>query len=159
MKKLIIICVVLFGCVQLQGQSLERTVIGSAGIAIQNASGGLSFTVGEVATNGSNLLTQGFQQPEVKNNIGVINVQGMNAQAIVFPNPTVDMLNIKSNLPNMGIQNVSYKIVDNYGKTVLQGTIASNGGMIDVVSLASASYVLILSSGTEFSQKVRFTRI
>ena len=159
MKKLIIICIVLFGCVQLQGQSLERTVIGSAGIAIQNSSGGLSFTVGELATNASNLLTQGFQQPTIKKNVGTVNVQNMNAEAIVFPNPTVDVLNIKSALPTVGIDNVSYKIVDNYGKTVLQGTIASNGGMIDVKSLASASYVLVLSSGTDFSQKVRFTRI
>ena len=159
MKKIIIISMVLFSCSLLKAQSLERTVIGSVGMAIQNGTAGLSFTVGEVATNTSNLLTQGFQQPNIVNNTGTLDLTKSNQLAIVFPNPTVDILNIKSNLPEAGINQLNYQVIDNFGKVVLQGKMVSNGGKINVQSLASASYVLVLSNGTEFSQKVRFTRI
>ena len=64
MKKLIIICIIGLSASWMHAQSLERTVIGSAGLAVQNGTAGLSFTVGEVATNSSNLLTQrGFNNP------------------------------------------------------------------------------------------------
>lgn len=159
MKKLIIICAVFFSCSFMNAQSLERTVIGSAGLAVQNGSAGLSFTVGEAATNSANLLTQGFQQPNIINNSGTIHLDKSNTLAIVYPNPAVDILNIKSNLPAEGINSLSYQVFDMHGKVVLSGSMASDGASISVLSLATASYVLVLSNGTQFSQKVRFNRI
>jgi hypothetical protein len=159
MKKLIIICIIGLSASWMHAQSLERTVIGSAGLAVQNGTAGLSFTVGEVATNSSNLLTQGFQQPNIVKNTDILDLTKTGQKAIVYPNPTVDMLNIKSNLPAAGINQLSYQVFDLYGKVVLKGNMVSDGGSINVQSLASASYVLVLSNGTEFSQTVRFTRI
>lgn len=159
MKKLMLICIIGLCGSLVQAQSLERTVIGSAGLAIQNGTAGLSFTVGEVATNSANLLTQGFQQPNIVNNTSTLDLSKTSQKAIVFPNPTVDILNIKSNLPEAGIAQLNYQVIDNTGKVVLSGQMVSDGGTINVQSLASASYVLVLSNGTEFSQKVRFTRI
>lgn len=159
MKKLLIISLVFFSCSLLKAQSLERTVIGAAGLAVQNGSAGLSFTTGEVATNASNLLTQGFQQPNVVNNTSTLTLDKTQTSAIVFPNPAVDILNIKSNLPSEGIEQLSYQVMDMMGKVVLNGKMASDGSKISINILASASYVLVMHSGTAFSQTVRFTKI
>ena len=143
----------------MHAQSLERTVIGSAGFAVQNTNAGLSLTAGEVAIQSANLLTQGFQQPTKPDNVGIINLPTIDALAKVYPNPTIDFLQIKSNLFELGIEQLEYTIIDITGKIVLKGSIKSNGAMINVVSLASASYILVLSNGSAFNQKVKFTRI
>ncbi len=53
--------------VELNAQTLSPKVIASAGSYASNASGSLSFTIGEANTqtfsNATNMLTQGFQQP------------------------------------------------------------------------------------------------
>jgi len=159
MKKVIIISLIFLSASFVNAQSLERTAIGSAGLAVQNGTAGLSFTTGEVATNSANLLTQGFQQPNILNNVGTLKLSEMSKKANIFPNPTVDILNIKSNLGKAGINTLSYQVFDAYGKVVLKGEIASNGSSINVTQLATASYVLMLSRGTDFSQTIRFSRI
>ena len=159
MKKIILLCFCFTIGSMVNAQSLERMVIGSAGLAVQNTNAGLSYTVGETATQSANLLTQGFQQPKIKTNTGTIELDNLKTKAMVFPNPTVDILNIKSNLPLEGIQTLDYQVFDMYGKVVLSGNIAANGGVLDVSFLASASYVLTLTSGTQYTKTVRFTRI
>ncbi len=50
-------------------QSIEREVVASSGDYYEGANISLSWTLGEIATetydNGSNILTQGFQQPDI----------------------------------------------------------------------------------------------
>lgn len=164
MKKLFIITALFFSGSVLFGQSLERNVIGTAGLSTVTGSGSLSFTVGEVATassiTGSATLTQGFQQANEEDFVGVIDVKGLNASAIVFPNPTVDILKVKSTLPSLGIEKLTYKVMDLQGRIVLQGTVSSNDGSIDVMALAASSYTLILNStDKQYSQRVKFNKI
>ena len=53
----------------LSSQTLERTVIGSSGTTLSTANASLDFTIGELvvttSSNGSNTLTQGFQQETI----------------------------------------------------------------------------------------------
>jgi hypothetical protein len=53
----------------LSSQTLERTVIGSSGTTLSTANASLDFTIGELvvttSSNGSNTLTQGFQQEKI----------------------------------------------------------------------------------------------
>jgi hypothetical protein len=164
MKRFIIILSICFTGTALYGQSLERQVIGSAGLSVNNSTADLSFTVGEVATastiTGTATLTQGFQQANEEDFTGVIDVGSLNASAIVFPNPTVDVLQIESTLPSMGITTLDYKVLDLQGRLVLQGTIASHEGQLDVMALAASSYTLILTStDKQFTQRVKFSKI
>lgn len=68
-------------------QSLSRAVIGAAGDAFHFNKGSLDWTLGEVATSTyiqeSKILTQGFQQPEIKTK---------RAGSIIacYPNPSKD---------------------------------------------------------------------
>ncbi len=79
-----------------QAQSIERSVIGSAGsYYYDGAAGSLSFTVGEAATatlaSASNVLTQGFQQPVESDLITTI-APTPDAGLQLYPNPAHDQL-------------------------------------------------------------------
>lgn len=81
----------------LHSQSISPDVISTAGDFYSNASGSISWTLGEpmgeTYTSTNNILTQGFQQPW---DFGT----GMNpgttpVDADVFPNPTADVVNLQ----------------------------------------------------------------
>ena len=69
MKKLNIITIAWLLSFTLAAQSLSPEVIASSGEYFESANNSISFTLGEIATetysNGNNILTQGFQQPEI----------------------------------------------------------------------------------------------
>jgi Secretion system C-terminal sorting domain len=86
------------GMSSVQAQSLERSVIGSAGTYYYEATAGsLSFTVGEAATatlaSASNVLTQGFQQP-MEGEFGTVvrPTLATDAGLQLYPNPAHDQL-------------------------------------------------------------------
>lgn len=66
MKKILILAIVSFIAIQMQAQSIQRSVIGSAGNVSTNGNIVLSSTVGEAIThtltNATHQITQGFQQ-------------------------------------------------------------------------------------------------
>lgn len=164
MKILVLIAGMFFMGQVLYGQSLERQVIGNVGLAIQNGNAGISFTVGEVATasgiTNNGKLTQGFQQAEEEEFVGVIEVKDLTASAVVFPNPSKDVLQIKSTLPSLGINDLTYEVVDLQGRSVFNGEVGSDGGKIQISGIAKATYILLLkSSDGSFVQRIRFTKI
>lgn len=69
MKAFKFIFILLLSVGSAQAQSIERSVIGSAGSTLSNASVSLDFTVGEIAvttiTDGTTTLSQGFHQPSL----------------------------------------------------------------------------------------------
>jgi len=69
MKTLILTIVFLVGALICSAQSIERDVVASSGDYYEGANISLSWTLGEIAVetydNGSNILTQGFQQPGI----------------------------------------------------------------------------------------------
>lgn len=144
------------------GQSIERQVMGSAGEAVQNGTAGLSYTVGQQATASQIIsavkLTQGFQQADLEESSIVLDLS-TSIKALVFPNPTVNKLHLKSDLYTLGIDQLNYKVFDLHGKLVFSGNIASNGGEIDVSSLAKSTYTLVLKSkDLKFNQRIRFVK-
>lgn len=68
MKQFLFITTLLI-TVSLSSQTLERTVIGSSGTTLSTANASLDFTIGDLvvttSSNGSNTLTQGFQQETI----------------------------------------------------------------------------------------------
>lgn len=164
MKRLNILILLLCCALFTFAQSLERQVIANAGLAVQNSSAGLSYTLGQEAT-ASNItstvkLTQGFQQVDPEEFLGVLDLNKINGQAMVFPNPTVNLLKVESNLLEHGINILNYQIMDLHGKIVLNSKVAAVGGQIDVSALAASTYTILLSSKDRtFQQRVRFIKI
>lgn len=138
MKKQIFLFATFFAAFAASAQE----VVSSQGETYSNATGSIDFTVGEViintGTDGTNDLTQGFHQTNW-NFLGVEDF-APDYQATIFPNPTQDVLNIKTSV----FENVTYTLFDAQGKLVMQNILSAEQTPIQVSQLAPGAYSLEL---------------
>lgn len=124
-----------------------QEVVSTQGDSYTNGSGSIEFTIGEViidtGTDGTNDFTQGFHQTNW-NFLGVENY-APNYEATIFPNPTEDVLNIRTST----FENVTYTLYDSQGKLVMKGKISAEQTPIQVKQLAPGSYSLTLNNETQ----------
>ena len=129
----------------LSGSAQE--VVATQGDSYSNASANIDFTLGEViidtGTDGNNDLTQGFHQTNW-NFLGVEDF-APNYEATIFPNPTEDVLNIRTST----FENVTYTLYDAQGKLVMQNILSAEQTPIQVSQLAPGSYLLTLNNETQ----------
>ena len=122
-----------------------QEVVATQGDSYSNASGNIDFTIGEViintGTDGTNDLTQGFHQTNW-NFLGVDD-HGQNYEATIFPNPTSDLLNIRTST----FENVAYTLYDAKGKLILHNILSAEQTPIQVSQLAPGSYSITLNNG------------
>ena len=125
----------------------SQEVVSSQGDSYTNSGGSLDFTIGEVVTftgsNVENILTQGFHQT----NWSFVNIENHvpSYEAIIYPNPAEDFLNIQASL----YEDVSYVLYDEMGKLILQGRLLSEKTSLEVSQLATGRYSLILNNSKE----------
>ena len=124
-----------------------QEVTSTQGDSYSNTSGKIDFTIGEVITNtgtdGINDLTQGFHQTNW--NFVSIEDHVPSYEAIIFPNPTSEILTIKTNT----FENVNYSLYDAQGKCVIQDKLSSAQTPIQVSHLAPGAYTLTLNNHTQ----------
>ena len=100
--------------------SMVNSVLATAGDFQTNGSYSLSWTVGELAVNtlteGSNVLTQGFQQPWDMS-VSIQDGPEINWSVKAYPNPVYDYLNVKFSLEKS--EEFSIEVTDITGKKVL----------------------------------------
>ena len=139
MKKNTVVFFSLFSAATVSAQE----VVSTQGDSYSNSNAGIDFTIGEViintGTDGSHDLTQGFHQTNW-NFLGVEDF-APDYEASIFPNPTSDVLNIKTS----SFENVTYTLYDAQGKLVLQSILAAEVTPIQVSHLAPGSYSLELT--------------
>ena len=103
-------------------QSLTPTVISSGGTYASSGVGSLSYTVGELAavstlSNGSSILTQGFQQTDISQGTAILNLEtNENGSMIIYPNPADNTFTVGYKFPNSGA--VQVNLYDETGKKV-----------------------------------------
>ena len=143
MKKNTLVLFSLFATISVSAQE----VVSTQGDSYSNGSANIDFTIGEViidtGTDGTNDLTQGFHQTNW-NFLGVEN-HSPNYEAIIFPNPTEDVLNIRTSM----FENVTYTLYDAKGKLVMQDILSAEQTPIQVSQLAPGSYSLTLNNETQ----------
>jgi hypothetical protein len=124
-----------------------QEVIATQGESYSNANASIDFTIGEVVintgTDGAYDLTQGFHQTNW-NFLGVEDF-APNYEAIIYPNPTEDVLNIRTS----AFENVTYTLYDAQGKLVMQDILSAEQTPIQVSQLAPGSYSLTLNNETQ----------
>ena len=124
-----------------------QEVVSTQGDSYSNTSANLDFTIGEVVintgTDGNNDITQGFHQTNW-NFVGLEDF-APNYEATIFPNPTSEVLNIKT----ITFENVTYTLYDAQGKLVLQDILSEEQTPIQVSHLAPGSYSLTLNNETQ----------
>ena len=138
MKKITIVLFSLFACISVSAQE----VLSTQGESYSNASAKIDFTIGELVintgTDGTNALTQGFHQTNW-NFLGLEDF-APDYQATIFPNPTQDVLNIRTST----FENVTYTLYDAQGKLVIQNILTAEQTPIQVSQLAPGAYSLEL---------------
>lgn len=123
----------------IEAQNLSPTVVNSSGGVIQNSSHSLEWSLGELAVNTltspSNLLTQGFLQP----NVTVVGTEDLfdESRLAVFPNPVSDWLNLQTDIPDIK----TVQVHDVLGRLVLQSEFRS---LLDVHQLESGIFMVSL---------------
>jgi uncharacterized protein (DUF697 family) len=138
MKKLLIIFLMAMPFLAF-GQKIAHHVIAAGGNYFEAASTNISWTLGELAaenfTDGEMLLTQGFQQ----GNMIITSIRGIRAEFVLkaYTNPVVDILIVETEK-----QDLSYRLVDVYGKELENGTIRSLSFELDFTSFPSGIYFL-----------------
>ena len=124
-----------------------QEVISSQGDSYSNASGSVDYTIGEVVTNtesdGTYDITQGFHQTNW-NFLGLED-HTPDYSAIIFPNPTEDILNIKTSM----FENVTYTLFDAQGKLIMQDILSAEQTPIQVAHLAPGNYSLLLNTESQ----------
>lgn len=129
-----------------QAQSLTPEVQSSSGDFYSGGGVTLSWTLGEMATetysNPSNVVTQGFQQPDVT----VTKTEEANAgiNVVVFPNPSAEQLNIE--LTSVASRKMKLELIDINGRLVHTQQTEVPAGVqtlsMNIASLAAGQYVL-----------------
>lgn len=125
----------------------SQDVVSTQGDSYSNVNGSIDYTIGEVVintvSNGSNDLTQGFHQTIWQ--LVSIEKHVLEYDASLFPNPTEDVLNIRT----AEFQDVTFSLYDAQGKLVLQDKLVGDLTSVQVNQIKSGNYSLVLNNKTQ----------
>jgi len=144
MKQVLFAFLLLFLCKTMHAQE----VVATSGASSQTASGGISYTIGEIITEtftaSGTTLTQGEQQTRLV--ITAINVLADLGYTIdAFPNPATDF--VKLSVSSENIKGLLYALYDITGKTIFIKQIESAETTIPFSDKRSGSYFLKVFAG------------
>ena len=143
MKRLLLIIIYSIGASAISAQVFSPQVIASAGTSFSSPSVKMEFTIGEVviSTLGStNVLTQGFHQPEIK----ILALENF-TDAFTFnlyPNPTEQFVTIESSKED----EFRVHIYDGSGKAILISSIFSQKVTMDIELLSAGAYFMVITT-------------
>ncbi len=144
MRKLIFIfCLCSSGMIQLNAQ---RNLVAGGG-TLYGPGGSQSYTVGQIdfitLQGPGGVITEGVQQPYSTKVISGTRETGIDLNAVVYPNPTSDFveLTVNSHLDD----NLNYKLVDLYGRVLTKDKITGPVTRIDMASLSGGLYYLMIN--------------
>ena len=153
MKHYLLILLIALCANSLQAQEVVTTA-GSYG---ETTSGSLSWTIGEpvieTITDGTNTLTQGFQQSKLTvTTINDLKVPGI--ELSVYPNPTNSFLSIEVKTDKQ--RDLLLSLFDLNGRLILQKKMAGNKQTIKMQNYKPGTYILKV---TEANKEIRTYQI
>ena len=132
-----------FLCSSVFAQTIQNSVIGSAGASAAAGGVQMDYTVGEIVvetfTAGGNTLTQGFHQT----NLTLVAIENLElfADVVLYPNPTIDQVQL--DIPEAyGLMDVL--LYDVTGKLVVSLASVSGKQTLDMSSKAVGTYYMHL---------------
>ncbi len=141
MKKNLLFTFLFLGCKLLFSQSLSPEVISSSGTSMTDGTTTLEWTLGEPVTatldNTQNILSEGFHQTNilVTNISNAAVVEGL----IVFPNPTVNIVNIQFSSDQ---KNTIVELYSVEGKLLEKHAVNSRNLELNLSAYPAGSYFL-----------------
>jgi hypothetical protein len=139
-KSLILFC--LFG--MLFPYSRAQEIISNSGGYFENSNGSISMTIGEpiieTFSNGTNILTQGFQQSRLSA-VSIFELEDSGISISIAPNPSSGYLRMNVNL----YKDLNYQLFDLNGKMIKEGNLYSNETDLSFSDCVDAVYILKIS--------------
>jgi hypothetical protein len=138
----------LFIMICFYSQLSAQQVIATSGTTLSNASGSISFTLGEgvaqTLSKGDKVLTQGFQQSSIAVSL-VSEVKDLGYHITAYPNPARDF--VKLNIENDNLDGFEYLLFNLTGQLVKREAIQNTITDIPMNYLTAGSYILKVKSG------------
>ena len=159
MKKLYSLILILMGVTAVFAQSAIVPIGGD----VQNNSGSVSYTVGQIAvqtSENSNGVTvgEGVQQPYEIQTVGIDDYPQITLNAVVYPNPTDNIAQLQLNgfeIPSGGI---SAHLYDGNGKLLQNIAVTDDLTTIHIGQYATGTYYLELRDGKRVLKTFKVVR-
>ena len=118
-----------------------QTSTNASGGGTSNASGSISYSIGQVAyqstSNASGTVSQGVQYAYEISSLS-LEANALNLSLMAYPNPTQDLLNLR--VGNYSQEKLAYKLLDLEGKVISEASMLSEETTIDMKQLPVATY-------------------
>lgn len=154
----LIICFILFGH-SVRAQSIERQLISCTGKLSNTLNYVVSSTSGETISSTYSskniLLTNGFQQPLENEIVGNFEIDKIEMEIRIYPNPTMSDINLFLNslenvIVHIGIVDILGKIVIPFEEYQIGGTINKS---FSLERFAQGAYILVIKDQKDMIQK------
>ena len=161
MKKITIIFVFIVLCAT---TLIAQSVIVPVGGDAQSAIGSVSYTVGQIAvqtsgnSSGSITVAEGVQQPYEIQTVGVDNYPQISLNAVVYPNPTENLVQLQLNgfeIPANGLRAILY---DGNGKQLQSVSVIEDLTSFQIGQYATGTYYLELRNGKRVLKTFKVVR-
>ncbi len=144
MKKIIIIFVGLFLTNLAISQTASPELVSSAGESFYNSTYQLDWSVGECITathtKDEIVITQGFHQDRYIITTAIENLQNIEINISIYPNPTTEFINIR--IESSKTESLQYILTDISGKILQCKKAENNIEQIDFSTFTSGIYFL-----------------
>ncbi len=144
MERLFALVIVLLSSLNVHSQDLQPGLIAASGGSGISEAGSLSWSVGELAvltfSSPNAQLSQGFHQNGLQIT-PVIEMDGQSIQMDVFPNPTTQVLQIRTTGASAPLR---YQIFSLLGRPIQAGQHEGTTSLIDLEHLPAQTYILKL---------------
>ena len=149
MRTAFIIALLCASTYALQAQSIDRSVVGAAGLSASTTALEAHWTVGEVMIlslgTPSQMLTQGYQQGSISVSLVSSASAAPSFEMEVFPNPVHEQLTIRW---DQLATDLRFRLVDLNGNTVKEATGNANRELqLLVGDLSAGMYLLAVDKG------------
>ena len=144
--------------------TFAQSAIVPVGGDAQSNNGSVGFTVGQIAVqtsadnNGSISIAEGVQQPYEIMTVGVDNHPQITLNAVVYPNPTENLAQLRLNgfeIPADGLRAILY---DGNGKQLQSVTVTDDLTALQIGQYATGTYYLELRAGQRVLKTFKIVR-
>lgn len=157
MKKLYLLFVALLLSTSAFSQSLEPEVLSSSGDYFTSTNIKLNWTLGEMVTEtfiaGSNILTQGFQQPNYL--YTAVDETAENKEISIYPNPFSDVVTINTG----NYTGVNVNVYDLQGKNLIENNINKSNLQLDFSAFAPGIYFIKIYNSEKILKTFKVQKI
>lgn len=159
MKQIFIFSLLFFAVAVAPAQSDFVPVGGTA----TGDAGSVTYTVGQIAVqvtnNGDKSVLEGVQQPYEIQTVGVDDYPGITLNAVVYPNPTQNLLNLRISNFEIPTSGLTAQLYDAHGRLLQVTTVSELETSFDLRIYPMATYQLRVLDGKRMLKTFKIVKV